>query len=326
MIYIETGSSDVYYNFGLEYYFTVEKQLEDTVFLFWQTAPTLMVGKYQNTLEEINKAYADAHGIQIVRRLSGGGTIYTDPGGWQFTFIQYGDTEQIHFTDYISPVIGALRALGVEAEFNGRNDLVIGGRKFSGNAQYKLAGNTVHHGSLLFQTDIEQMVKSTTVDPYKIISRSIQSVRDRVTNISDHLPVPMDGRQFKKHMVSHLMQGSQKEYRPTSEDVRRIKEIAAERFDNWESKFGSNPRFSITKTGRFAGGKLEVQMDVKKGVIESAAVFGDFFGTERAERLAEALTGCRYERTDVLRRLREEELEGCLYGISLEEIAATVAD
>lgn len=108
MIYIETGSTDVYYNFGLEYYFTLEKRLPETVFLFWRTTPTLMVGKYQNVLEEINKPYADEHGIHLVRRMSGGGTIYTDMGGWQFTFIQHKEAGEIEFGRYIAPVIDAL--------------------------------------------------------------------------------------------------------------------------------------------------------------------------------------------------------------------------
>ena len=107
MIYIETGSTDVYYNFALEYYFTLEKCLPETVFLFWRTTPTLMVGKYQNVLEEINKPYADEHGIHLVRRMSGGGTIYTDMGGWQFTFIQHKEAREIKFSQYIAPVIGA---------------------------------------------------------------------------------------------------------------------------------------------------------------------------------------------------------------------------
>ena len=208
MIYIETGSTDVYYNFGLEYYFTVEKRLPETVFLFWRTTPTLMVGKYQNVLEEINKPYADAHGIHLVRRMSGGGTIYTDLGGWQFTFIQHREAGEIEFSQYIAPVIGALREMGVNAAFNGRNDLTIDGRKFSGNAQYRLGDCIVHHGSLLFDTDIEQMVASTTVDSYKIISKSIKSVRDRVTNISEHLPAPMDAETFKETMVRHRLPGS----------------------------------------------------------------------------------------------------------------------
>ena len=169
MIYIETGSTDVYYNFGLEHYFATEKRLPDTVFLFWRTTPTLMVGKYQNILEEINKPYADAHGIHLVRRMSGGGTIYTDLGGWQFTFIEHSPNQQIEFAQYIGPVVDAVRELGADASFNGRNDLLIDGKKFSGNAQYRLGDCIVHHGSLLYDTNIEQMVASTTVDPYKIL-------------------------------------------------------------------------------------------------------------------------------------------------------------
>lgn len=134
MIYVETGSTDVYYNFGLENYFAVEKRLPDTVFLFWQTTPTLMVGKYQNVVEEIDQSYAAANGIHLVRRMSGGGTIYTDLGGWQFSFIQHKDAKQIEFQQYIQPILAALRSMGVEAVFNGRNDLTIAGRKFSGNA------------------------------------------------------------------------------------------------------------------------------------------------------------------------------------------------
>ena len=192
MIYIETGSTDVCYDFALEYYFTLEKRLSDTVFLFWRTTPTLMVGKYQNVLEEVDKPYADAHGIRIVRRMSGGGTIYTDLGGWQFSFIQHRETGEIEFSQYIMPVLEALEEMGVHAAFNGRNDLTIQGRKFSGNAQYRLGGCIVHHGSLLFDTDLQQMEAATTVDRYKIVSKGIQSVRDRVTNIAEHLPAPMD--------------------------------------------------------------------------------------------------------------------------------------
>ena len=326
MIYIETGSDDVYYNFGLEYYFTVEKRLPDTVFLFWRTTPTLMVGKYQNVLEEINKPYADAHGIHIVRRMSGGGTIYTDPGGWQFTFIQQQGSAQIEFHQYIAPVVDALRALGVDAGFNGRNDLTIGGRKFSGNAQYRLADATVHHGSLLFDTDIAQMVASTTVDSYKITSKSIKSVRDRVTNIAEHLPVPMDPETFKAHMIRYIMDGSDAVYTLTPEDDARIRQIALEKFNNWERIYGADPKFNIERTGRLPGGKMQFKIDVRKGVIRGAAVYGDFFATVDANVICAALTGCRYDRNSVLEALRAHGIDGAVYRISAEEMAAVIAD
>ena len=326
MIYIETGSTDVYYNFGLENYFTVEKRLPDTVFLFWRTTPTLMVGKYQNVLEEINKPYADAHGIKIVRRMSGGGTIYTDLGGWQFSFIQHKEAGEIEFQQYIAPVIGAQAELGVRAEFNGRNDLTIDGRKFSGNAQYRLGGCVVHHGSLLFDTDITQMVASTTVDRYKILSKSIKSVRDRVTNIAEHLPAPMDPESFKACMVRHIMGGSDAVYQVTEEDDARIRQIAAEKFDSWDRIYGADPTFNIERTSRFAGGKMQFKIDVQKGIIRHAAVYGDFFSTLDAAAICAALIGCRYERDAVLSSLLAHHMDGAVYRISVQEMAAAIVD
>lgn len=326
MIYIETGSSDVYYNFGLEYYFTVEKRLPDTVFLFWRTTPTLMVGKYQNVLEEINKPYADEHGIKIVRRMSGGGTIYTDLGGWQFTFIQHKDAEEIEFQEYIAPVVDALKEMGVAAVFNGRNDLTIDGKKFSGNAQYRLEDCIVHHGSLLFDTDIEQMVAATTVDRYKILSKSIKSVRDRVTNIADHLPQAINPEAFKDCMVGHIMQGSTNTYTLTPADDARIREIAVALFDNWEHIYGADPKFNIERTGRFAGGKMQFKIEVKRGIITNAAVYGDFFSTLDSTTICAALIGCRYERAAVLEALQSHGIDGAVYRISGEEMAGTIVD
>lgn len=325
MIYIETSSTDVYFNFALEYYFTTVKKLGEPVFLFWQTTPTLMVGKYQNTIEEINKKYADDHNIQVVRRMSGGGTIYTDLGGWQFTFIEYGETDEIHFKKYISPVIHALRDLNIPAEFNGRNDLLISGRKFSGNAQYKLNGSTVHHGSLLFSTDIEQMVASTTVDEYKIISKSIKSVRDRVTNISDHLKQPMDGKTFKEHMISYIMQGSESRYEPTEEDLSAIRDIAEKHFNNWNSIYGMSPKFSLKKVGRYAGGKLEISLEVKKGIIEGLSISGDFFASEKVDQIAEVLIGCLYQKEAIRDALVSSNLENSIYGVTPEELVNIIA-
>lgn len=326
MIYIETGSTDVYYNFGLENYFTGEKRLPDTVFLFWRTTPTLMVGKYQNVLEEINKPYADAHGIKIARRMSGGGTIYTDLGGWQFSFIQHWDAEQIEFQQYIAPVIGALKELGVAAAFNGRNDLTIDGKKFSGNAQYRLGDCIVHHGSLLFDTDIRQMVESTTVDSYKILSKSIKSVRDRVTNIAEHLPAPMDPEEFKACMVRHIMAGSDAVYEVTAEDDVRIRQLALEKFDNWGRIYGADPKFNIERTGRFEGGKMQFKIDVQKGVIQHTSVYGDFFSTLDADAICAALAGCRYERAAVLEALLVHHIDGAVYRISAQEMAEVIAD
>lgn len=327
MIYIETGSLDARYNFAVEYYFTAERDLgEDSIFLLWRTAPTLMVGKYQNVLEEIDLAYARAQNIQIVRRMSGGGTIYTDLGGWQFTFITRGNAATISFSEYIRPVIDALATLGVRAEFNGRNDLTIDGKKFSGNAQYKLAGNTVHHGSLLLCTDIEQMVRATTVDPQKILSKSIRSVRDRVTNIADHLPEPVAPEVFKDRLIDSIMHGNRREYVLTDADRARIAAIAEERFTGWEAVYAASPKFSIERSARLAGGKMTFTLEVRHGRIEHCSVMGDFFGTQDPSTFDAALRGCPYRRDAVLSALIDAGLEGAVYRVSAKEMAELIVD
>ena len=273
-----------------------------------------------------NKPYADAHKIRLVRRMSGGGTIYTDLGGWQFTFIEHSDQTQINFSQYIGPVVDAVRELGADAGFNGRNDLLIDGRKFSGNAQYRLPGCIVHHGSLLYDTDLAQMAAATTVDPYKIQSKSIKSVRDRVTNISEHLPRKLPAEQFKACMLRHLMRGSTQTYCLTPADAARIRALAEEKFAAWDAVCGRNPRFNIERTGHFAGGKFTFRLDVQRGVICQASVWGDFFSTLSAETIAAAVTGCRYDRASVLAALRAGGIDGAVYRISAEDMAGLLAD
>lgn len=321
MIYIENNSTNPYFNFALEYYLINEKNLpENQIFIFWRTEPTLMIGKYQNTLEEINEKYVKEHNINVVRRITGGGTIYTDMGGWEFSFITKGKADQIDFYKYITPIIEALRKMGVAAEFNSRNDLVIENKKFSGNAQCMSSGYTLHHGSLLFDTDLEQMVRCLTVDDYKIISKGIKSVKERVTNIAEHLPEPVDGLKFKELMVKSIMNFSDKEYKLTEDDFTRINEIAKEKFESWQWNYGKSPKFNISKIGRFEGGKIEFKLDVNKGIIESCNLYGDFFGTVDIAKLCDVLLGCEYNKESVKTALEKQNLEHTFYNISFEEL------
>lgn len=322
MIYVENNSTNPYFNFALEYYLIKEKKLpEDEVFIFWRTEPTVMIGKYQNTIEEINENFVREHNINVVRRITGGGTIYTDMGGWEFSFITKSNDKQIEFSKYIAPIIDALNKLGVAAEFNSRNDLVINGKKFSGNAQCMMDGYTLHHGSLLFDTDFEQLVKCLTVSDYKIVSKGIKSVRERVTNISEYLTEPIDSLEFKKIMVRSIMKDSDKEYKVTESDLERIHQIAEEKFESWEWNYGISPKFNITKTGHFDGGKMEFKLDVNKGIIESCHIYGDFFGSVDINELCSCLIGCRYGKESVRAALEKLDLEHAFYNINYHELA-----
>lgn len=321
ILYIDSNSLDPYFNFGLEYYLTTEKTFEDaTVLLFWRTYPTLMVGKYQNTLEEINQDYAARKNIALVRRMSGGGTIYTDLGGWQYSFITKNEGQEIQFREYTGPIIRALKELGVEAEFNGRNDLLIGGRKFSGTAQYMHNGFTVHHGSLLYSTDFGEMERSTKVSGYKITSKGIKSVRDRVTNIADYLQQPISSQEFKNLMVRSLMGERGQSYVLTPEDIKQCRRIAEEKFQSRESIYGKNPKCSLVRIGHFEGGTMKVCLNIHKGKITEAGVYGDFFGSLDKGLLEEKLIGCAYQKEDIRRVLESLQIGEKLHGIHTDDI------
>ena len=222
-------------------------------------------------------------------------------------------------------MLDALQGMGIPAEFNGRNDLTVEGKKFSGNAQYKLAGATVHHGSLLFDTNIEQMVASTTVDEYKILSKSIKSVHDRVTNLTEHLEAPMTAEEFKQRMVTAILNGGSV-YQVTEADDRRIRQLAAEHFDNWDKKFGASPKFSMERQGRFAGGRFRVNLNVQQGKIADIAFSGDFFSAIDMYLVRDRLIGCPYRKDAVAEVLRRYAGADGVYGITLDEMVDTIVE
>ncbi len=316
MIYVLTDSTDPLYSFGAEYYFATEKDIGEPVLLLWTTEPSLIVGKYQNILEEIDRTYAEAHGIRIVRRLSGGGTMYIDRGGLEFSFLIRDNTDTIDFSAFVTPVVEALNQLGVPAIANGRNDITVDGKKISGNSQYKLNGMTVHHGTLMFDVDIDEMVRATTPKDYKITSKAIKSVRDRVTNIRPYLPADMDLYGFRD-ALRHLLVPGGNIYLPSPAENAHILALGREHFAAaWEAQ----PRFELVKTLHLPGGTLEFSLTIKKNRITAAAVTGDFFATASPEEIAGCLVGAEMTAAGLDAALAP--LDGKLHNISLPEMAA----
>lgn len=316
MIYIDTKSTDVFYNFGCEYYFATEKHLSDDIFLMWATEPTLMIGKYQNTMGEIDSAYAREKNITVVRRMSGGGTIYTDLGGWQFSVITPSSGLGIEFGRFVYPVVDALCSLGLNAAATGRNDITVDGKKVSGNAQFRLSGTTVHHGSLLFDTDIHELVCATTPKDYKITSKSIKSVRDRVTNIRDHLAHDMTHEEFRQLIVSRLTNST---YTISNNDGERIRAISCEKFNDPKIIYASSPKFDIEKTVHTDGGTFTLGFTVKKGMICDSRITGDFF---TAEDISGALVGVQFTPGDVSAAL--SEFDGVIFGATTDELVRAI--
>ncbi len=316
MIYVETPSTDPLHSFGAEYYFATERDLGDTVLLLWSTEPSLIVGKYQNILEEIDSDYAVSNGIHIVRRLSGGGTMYIDRGGLEFSYLVKDGTDSIDFSAFVNPVVEALQKLGIPAVANGRNDITVDGKKISGNAQYKLNGVTVHHGTLMFDVDVEQMVRATTPKDYKITSKAIKSVRDRVTNVKEYLPKHMDILAFRDALRDILVPEGNI-YVPTPAEEERIMTLGKAHFaaTAWESQ----PKFELTKTLHLSGGTMVFSLTVRKNRIAEAAVTGDFFATVSPEEIAGCLVGAEMTMDGLGEALAG--LEGKIHGISGNDIA-----
>lgn len=324
MMYINSNSTDANFNFALEKYAMDELAISNDYFLFWRTHPTLMIGKFQNALQEINMDYVKANKVNVVRRVTGGGTIYTDMNGWQFSFITKNSQDKhLDFAYFTQPIIDALASLGIHAELSGRNDLLIDGRKFSGNAQYKTKKVNLHHGSLLFNTTIEHMVRALNVADEKLISKGIKSVKSRVTNISEHMTDQITSEAFRDLMLTYLTK-EMTTYTLSPSDIDRINQIKSEQFDTWAWNYGRSPKFNLTKEHRYTGGKLSVCSYVNKGIIEEIDFYGDFFEQKDIQVLRQGLIGCPYEAQTIKDCLRQLDAGNFIYKISLEEIYALI--
>jgi lipoate---protein ligase len=203
MLCINNLSTEPYFNMALEEHLL--RNFSANIFMLWRNNNAIVVGKHQNTLAEINLDFVKQQNIKVVRRLSGGGTVFHDLGNLNFTFIENGEGEElINFRKYTQPILDVLAQLGVEARFEGRNDLTINGLKFSGNAEHVFRKRTLHHGTLLFSSQISDLTQALNVDPEKFKDKAVKSVRSRVTNISDHLKVKMDVKEFANRIMNHI--------------------------------------------------------------------------------------------------------------------------
>ncbi|MFX3616858.1 MAG: lipoate--protein ligase [Sporolactobacillus sp.] len=303
MIYINNRDIlDQTLNFALEEYALTELDINETYLMFYRMTPTIIVGRNQNTLEEVNMDYIRAHDVAVTRRLSGGGAVFNDPGNLSFSFIAKDDGDSFNnYRKFTEPVIRALHHLGVEAKLEGRNDLVVGGKKISGNAQFVTKGRIFSHGTLLFDVDLDHVAEALNPDAEKYESKGIKSVRSRVTNIREHLQTDMDIDQFKQTLLRYIFEesGEIPEYTITDQDWEAIVTLARKRYRNWDWIYGKSPAFNVRKAQRFSGGRIDLRLNVKHGLIEQATIFGDFFGQGEVADFEKQLIGVRYEPKDV---------------------------
>lgn len=295
---------------------------EDSFLLFYINEPSIIIGKNQNTDEEIDTDFVDANGIRVVRRLSGGGAVYHDLGNLNFSFITKDDGNSFrNFKKFTEPVVEALAKMGVQAELLGRNDILVDGRKVSGNAQFSTQGRMFSHGTLMFNTEIEKVVSALKVRKDKIESKGIKSIRSRVANISEYLEEPMTIDEFRLEILNSIFGGAEnivyKEL--TDKDWENIHALSKERYANWDWNYGKSPKFNMQHSHRFPVGGIDVRLQVNKGMIEDVNIFGDFFGVGDLDDVSSALRGVKYEPQAVEEALARIDIPTYLGGITTEE-------
>lgn len=323
MKYIVNESHNPYYNLAFEEFVLTEMSIDDDYFLLWQNEPTIVIGKNQNTLEEINSEYVKEKNIHVVRRLSGGGAVYHDLGNLNFTFIvNHHQDDEFDFKKFTKPVINALKKIGVEAYFNSRNDLEIDGKKFSGNAQYIKKGRLLHHGTLMFNSEIEELVRALSISDDKIISKGIKSVRSRVTNIADYMDKKITLDEFKKILLEYLQLelGGFQVYHLTESEKLEVEALMNQRYNTWDWNYGQSPAFNIKKQKKFDHGKVEALIDVREGYIETIKFYGDFFGNGDMREIEALLTGKKYEEKAIREVLTDIDINKYFLGFNSDQL------
>lgn len=330
-------SHDIRHNLATEQYLMNNKKFDEPLVLFYYEGPCIIVGRNQNTLEEINQKYVEEHNITVTRRLSGGGAVYQDLGNLCFSFVVDSDSEEFgDFKSFVQPVVDALHAMGATtAEVSGRNDILVDGKKFSGNAMYSHSGKTFSHGTLMLDVDQDVIAHALNVPEDKMKSKGIKSVRSRVTNLKPYLAPEYQNLtvpEFRDTLLKELFQVkdlkaiADKEVTINDDEKVVIDKIYNDYYNNWDWVYGNSPEFTVKKRQHFTAGTIDARLLVEGGKIKNLKFYGDFFGPADATELADKLTGVRYDREHVGAILASVDTQQYFNGIPTAEVLDLLVD
>ena len=316
-------TTDPYYNLAAEEFLLT--QVQEPVFRLWRNAPSVIVGKNQNSLAEIDVPFVRQRNIPVVRRLTGGGAVFHDLGNLNYTFIEErhpGEDSAQMFRRFTAPILEALQGLGGPAVLEGRNDLLIDGRKFSGNAICVHKDRVLQHGTLLFDASIGDLSGALRTRPEKFQDKSVKSNVSRVTNISEHLPVKMSMQQFQQYLQMFFLKAGGdyrvSDYRP--EEVAAITRLREEKYGTDAWNYGKSPKYDFQQGKKFACGWIEVQLNVVAGKIAACRIQGDYFFVRPTQEVEAAVIGIPHRYDDLYQALHRLPLKDYFGVLQAEEL------
>jgi len=321
MLCIISPHTDPYFNLASEEYLL--KAFNEDVFLLYRNIPAIVVGKHQNTLAEINFQFVQENSIVVARRISGGGTVFHDLGNLIFAFITSGkDGEMVDYKKFTIPIIEAMKKMGLDVTLGKRNELLLEHWKISGTASHVYKKRVLHHGTLLFSSEMDILSASLKVQPERFTDRAVKSVRSEITNIRDHLVDKMDVLDFQNQIHGHIldtMDGA-RAYQYNGNDLKEINKLRESKFSSWEWNFGYSPKYQFNKNLRFTTGEIALRMNVVKGIIKEVNIEGDFLGSKDIQALEEVLVGSIHDPETIRMRLSGIQVADYITGMENEEL------
>jgi lipoate---protein ligase len=331
MLFVDNGGiTDARLNLALEEHVLRNRITDADLLLFYVNAPAIIIGRNQNTIEEINAGIVDAKGIRVVRRVSGGGAVYHDLGNLNFSFM----TRDVHtrfnrYDLFNGPVVEVLRELGVPASIGGRNDILADGRKISGNAQFATAGRMFSHGTLLVDSNLDDVTAALRPKPGKVESKGVKSIRSRVANISEFVREPVTVPDLRERILERIFGTRDRANIPTltldASDWSSAHELLERRYGSWDWNFGENPPCNVQRVQRFPGGEIDVRLDTQGGRIASVRFFGDYMGRAEVGELEARLAGLTYDRHALSEALSDLDVRNYFGDIGRDDVLELLA-
>ena len=313
MLCIFNNSVNPYFNIACEDY--LFNELKEDCFMLYRNENAIIVGKHQNTLAEINYKYVKENNIKVVRRLSGGGTVYHDLGNLNFTFIQKNQSPNlVDFKRHLKPIVDVLAKMGLSVEIGKKNDLIIDGKKISGNAEHVYKDKVLHHGTLLFSSDLIKLSQAIKVTPNKYEDKAVKSIRSKVVNIKEFLLVPMDILRFAQLVMEHILANHPENrlYQLSDDDIQRIQAIADAKYANWEWNYAYSPPYRFYNQQIVEKDNYEIEMNIDNGLIKKIKLSASNINKEVITEIENILEECKHKEQAIRTRLEKNKMNNNL--------------